>query len=614
MDKGFNVKFSYNPQNKNLPNLALGLDDFAGTGLFTKEYIVATQSFDRFKATLGMGWGKFVGDSRFSNPLASVDDDFRKREGNSSNYGYGGNLNYEKWFRGDATLFGGLEWFIPGSKGLKFKIEYDPMSYTNLSIGVLEPMIDFAIRNKSSDINIGLSYPLNEYFTFDVSFIKGNALNFSFTLGNIFNGKNLKKPIFKPNIKYINNIKNSKINFYEDLISNLNANKLLLQTANIQNNELQIAISTSDYRNSIRSASYAASIAQNIATFHNINLSRINISHINVGIELNNIIFYENHIDPSKKVPIEVVKHHTMLKSGQNKKYMDYEFTPKVNYPAIFSSTSPTIVSHIGSPEKFYFGGIAIQNINEIQFSRKFTMSNEVNYAVTNNFRDTISGPGSKMEHVRTDIVQYLKESNGLYITRAQFDYIWSPVQDLYARASFGLFESMYGGIGFEMLYKPFSSNFTVSVDSYYVQKRDFEQRLKFLDYKTTTGHLNFGYLFDKSGIEANLSFGRYLAKDVGYTLDLSRRTNSGFKAGFYFSQTDVSEELFGEGSFDKGFYFQVPLDLFSKGYSANYTNFKLSPLTRDGGAKLIDENSLKGLIYNSSYSEIARDWDGYLD
>ena len=33
---------------------------------------------------------------------------------------------------------------------------------------------------------------------------------------------------------------------------------------------------------------------------------------------------------------------------------------------------------------------------------------------------------------------------------------------------------------------------------------------------------------------------------------------------GFYFTRTNVSKELFGEGSFDKGFYFQIPLDLFS--------------------------------------------------
>ncbi|MFL2731113.1 MAG: YjbH domain-containing protein [Gammaproteobacteria bacterium] len=34
LDKGFNVKFIYRPNKNNIPNLAIGLDDFAGTGYF----------------------------------------------------------------------------------------------------------------------------------------------------------------------------------------------------------------------------------------------------------------------------------------------------------------------------------------------------------------------------------------------------------------------------------------------------------------------------------------------------------------------------------------------------------------------------------------------------
>ena len=51
-------------------------------------------------------------------------------------------------------------------------------------------------------------------------------------------------------------------------------------------------------------------------------------------------------------------------------------------------------------------------------------------------------------------------------------------------------------------------------------------------------------------------------------------------------------------------------MDLFSKNYSGNYSNFKLSPLTRDGGAKLEFDKDLKGLIYNSSLNELSRGWN----
>ena len=70
----------------------------------------------------------------------------------------------------------------------------------------------------------------------------------------------------------------------------------------------------------------------------------------------------------------------------------------------------------------------------------------------------------------------------------------------------------------------------------------------------------------------------------------------------------------FGEGSFNKGFYFQIPLDFFSKNYNTNYYNFEISPLTRDGGAKLRQGNKLEDIIHSSSYSEIYEHWKDFLN
>ena len=49
LDKGFNLKFSYKPDQEYLPRMAIGIDDLAGTGYFSREYIVSTYNFDHFK-------------------------------------------------------------------------------------------------------------------------------------------------------------------------------------------------------------------------------------------------------------------------------------------------------------------------------------------------------------------------------------------------------------------------------------------------------------------------------------------------------------------------------------------------------------------------------------
>ena len=611
LDKGFNVKFIYRPDSPYLPNIAVGLDDFAGTGYMTREYVVASKSYNSFNFTLGIGWGKFVGEDSFDNPLNQISDKFSKRPSFSDNYNLGGSPSYDQWFRGKSTFLGGVEYVFPNKKWLKLKLEYDPFDYLDFS-GFNRPDASFKLRKKESDINIGLDIQFNDAASGSIYFIKGNTVNIDFTYALTFNKKLSTKPKFAPNISN-DDISKSKNNFYEELLKNLNNNRLYLQTSTLkEDGKLNVSISTSEYRNAIRSSSYSAYVANEVAKNNEIDISSISISLINAGVALNNIKYTPSHLDKHSNTPIELVKKYTMLESGSSDTLKNDEFKPRVLFPVIFSSWSPNIESHVGNPEKFYFGSINLQYINEIQFNRNLLLTSKFVKRLYGNFTDTVSGPGSQMQHVRTDVVQYLKE-NSILIDRLQLDYIWSPHKEMYAKLSTGIFESMYAGIGGEFLYKPFKKNYYIGFEAFRVRQRAFNQRFSFKEYETETGHINLGYNFT-SGIEANLSFGKYLAKDKGYTFDLGRRISSGFKAGIYFTRTNVSAEVFGEGSFDKGFYFQIPMELFSTKYQGNYSNFKLSPLTRDGGAKLQYDKDLKGLIHNSSFYELNGQWSGFLN
>ena len=611
LDKGFNVKFSHSFKKSYLPSIALGLDDFAGTGYFSREYLVSTYNFEHFKFTSGIGWGKYTGESSFHNPLSFLGDNFKQRPLSSSNYKEGGTPTYDKWFRGDAAFFGGFEWFIPKARGLKFKLEYDPFNYLDFS-GSNRPDVQENLRVKDSNVNYGFSIPLNGFGNLDISYIKGNTINIGFSFGATFNKNLVKSSKIEPTIKK-NRKSGTRVSFYEDLLINMNSNSFFLQTASLDNKILEVAMAVPQHRNHIRSASYAGYIAKEVARNHDVELSKIKITHLNAGIELNSISLRAKHLNANNDYQIELIKHYSKLDSGNGDNYLKHEFKPELILPAVFSSTRPTIINHIGAPEQFYFGGLVLQNATEILFKRNLILTSELNITLADNFRETISGSNSLLPHVRTDILAYLIQGDRA-IGRMQLDYIWSPKKNIYAKLSGGLFEKMYGGIGGEILYKPFKQNIYVGFDAFLIKKRDFNQRLGFLDYSTVTSHLSLNYLFPKSGIEAKISFGRYLAKDLGYTLDLSRTTQDGFKAGIYFTRTNISAEQFGEGSFDKGFYFQIPFDLFSKKHSGKFTNFKLSPLTRDGGQKLTYSKDLIGLINNSTYYELNNNWNGFFN
>ena len=61
-DKGFNVKFRLKQEGV-LPAIAVGLNDFAGTGLYSSEYIVASQGINKLDFHYGLGWDRLGGDN-----------------------------------------------------------------------------------------------------------------------------------------------------------------------------------------------------------------------------------------------------------------------------------------------------------------------------------------------------------------------------------------------------------------------------------------------------------------------------------------------------------------------------------------------------------------------
>ncbi|MDG4869171.1 YjbH domain-containing protein, partial [Guyparkeria sp. 1SP6A2] len=104
--------------------------------------------------------------------------------------------------------------------------------------------------------------------------------------------------------------------------------------------------------------------------------------------------------------------------------------------------------------------------------------------------------------------------------------------------------------------------SWALGADINWVRQRAFDQQFDLRDYSTWTGHVS---AYWETGIEdvlAKLSVGRYLAKDVGTTLDLSRECASGVRGGAWGTWTDAGD-AFGEGSFDKGLYLTIPLDAF---------------------------------------------------
>jgi hypothetical protein len=214
--------------------------------------------------------------------------------------------------------------------------------------------------------------------------------------------------------------------------------------------------------------------------------------------------------------------------------------------------------------------------------------------------------------HVRTDIVKYLKATQHFSINRLQANIFNNLTPNIYTKFSFGLLETMFAGYGGEILYRPFYSNFAIGAEAWHVYKRDFDMRFDLNPdgYEVNTGHINLYYTEPRSKVTIALKGGKFLAQDSGINFDFSRRFETGLRIGAFFSLTDISEYEFGEGSFDKGFYFNVPIEIFSRSHTKQTQSFGLKPLPRDGAAFLIHSHNLWGVTDQAQHYNLDRDWD----
>ena len=616
-DKSFDTKFKLLSESRYLPAIAIGARDIGGTGIFSSEYIVGTKKIFNVDFTAGIGFGALSG-NRIKNPFQSLDDRFLKRtiEGE----GRGGEFNSGTLFSGPAGSFGGIEVFLPNLKGARLKIEYDGTDYSVEGFPFGRESFTFAfepVKQADSRINIGFLYPLSNNVHFKLSYIKGNTLSFGFSVQAPLAKKD---PLFKKNdpllpvqnaniIRKVNLKERSYV--YKSSLKYLNDRKFYLQAANIDNNKLEVVYAQSKYQSFPQSTGRVLTVLDSIAPDY---IEKFSVSNTNGSlgmhtVEVDRKIFAELKRDKLHKL----LANHTNIR-GYEHDLESYEFQPKSKFPVTLWKLAPAIRSQIGGPDGFYFGDLRLAFHSETLFSKRLSFLNSISYGLYNTFDDLQLASDSVLPHVRTDIVKYLKRSTQFSIQRSQVNLFLNPRENLYAKFSFGLMEEMFGGIGGEVLYRPFDNNFGIGAELWSVKQRKYDMLFGFGDYETVTGHLNFHYVEPRTQIKLSLKGGKFLAKDSGIDYDLSRRFKSGLQMGVFLSQTDISKQEYGEGSFKKGFYFHIPVQIFFDKFAKGTAGFGLMPTTRDGAIYLIHSHPLWGVTEQANRQSLARDWDDVYD
>ncbi|TOG08716.1 hypothetical protein CGJ08_23435 [Vibrio parahaemolyticus] len=599
-DKGIDFKFRLWEESEYMPEIALGVRDFAGTGLFDAEFIAATKRYSNsklgtFDFTLGMGWGYLGTRDTVTNPFCKASDKFCDRP--SEFLSTGGTTNFDRAFKGPAALFGGIE-YQTLHKPLRFKLEYDGNDYST-DYPVVQAGVDMTPH---TPWNFGVLYRLG-MADFRLSYERGDTLVAGLTLNTNFNDmpsfwRDTPTPEIEDNQpEELSDVDWARVTENLDKIAGYQNTRIY-----VDDNTVTVVGEQKKYRDRTEAHEKAAAVLHNempddIDTYAINERSRGLVGEQTIISKEKYRDFAQvNYINPK----IEDATSRTSAKPTGESVYdgferFDWGFAPK-------------LVQTLGNAEDFYLFSIGLSGNASYWLTDNLEIGGSLYWDWYNNYDkfNYVTPPdGTTVPRVRTMFRAYQNEHavtmSNLQLTWFQ-EYSHTMDQQFYA----GYLESMFAGIGTEFLYRPQGSNWAIGADVNVISQRDPQSYFGVYDEKWQnvpeygrpfqvidkgfTGFVS-GYYYPQwdflQDLMIQVDVGQFLAGDVGTQINVSKQFKSGVIAGAFASFTDLSAEEFGEGSFTKGFYLSIPFDIMTVKPSNNRANFSWQPLTRDGGQKL---------------------------
>jgi hypothetical protein len=572
-DKSIDVKLRFLDESHYLPALSVGMRDIGGTGLFSGEYVVANKRFGPVDVSAGLGWGYVGNRGNIANPLAQLDDRFRTRPGRETRTG--GEFNSNAYFRGPMALFGGISWQTPW-KPLVVKVEYDGNDYRH------EPQDNN--QPTRSAINVGAVYRASEVVDLSLALERGRAVMLGITLHTNLATHVEPEKIFDPPVptRRAANLAPERVD-WPVVAHELRENAGLDVTRIARHGDELIVTGQQDlYFYKAKGIGRAARILDNqlddSITWYTVQTDRHDMPIVSTSISrdaFDALVDHRIELDDFKRVTernAPMPRSEEVLFSNPPKRF-DGEFG--LGYGQM-----------VGGPDAFILYQVYGSYDADFRITQHTWWSGAVYANLANNYDKFKYDAPSKLPRVRTDLRRYMTSSR-ITMPMFQLTHAERLGTDLYGMVYGGMLESMYGGVGGEVMYRPTNSHVAIGVDANWVKQRDFDQDFGFRRYHVATGHVT-GY-FDTGfhDVTVSASAGRYLAGDWGVTLDLSRTFANGVRMGAWATKTNVSAKEYGEGSFDKGIYFQIPFDLMSQRSSPSRVGVTWQPLYRDGGARL---------------------------
>jgi hypothetical protein len=580
-DKSFDVKFRLWRESAYMPQIAVGIRDVAGTGLFSGEYVVGNKRFGPLDWSLGLGWGYVGARGDLRNPLSAFSSKFDSRQ---IDVGQGGEFSPKAYFHGPTALFGGVQYQTPWDR-LVVRVEREGNDYQH------EPaVLEFGPNNQPQRTpwNFGLTYRLSPTIHLTAGVERGNRLLAGISFSGNVAENHTPKLSDPPRVPY-------SVPVATEPQWNTTLAEIRRQTGwrahSIERMDSDLRITILDpeglywgYRLDRATAVLNRDAPASIERFVFLYRQR--------GLEIAEHVIDRSVWASEQTRPIPPHARVEAVSARPPQPAPNGTELASTKRPRLEHGLGPDLQYTLGGPDAFALYQLGIAERLRFWVTEDTWLRGKFRLGLTNNYdRYRTTGP-SDLPRVRTYLREYQTTSR-FTMNHLQLTHAGRITDNQYFSVYAGYFEEMFGGLGTEWLYRPFGRRAAIGVDVNYARQRDFEQDFSFMDYHVITGHATLYLDTGVHDVLATLSVGRYLAGDSGATVQLAKTFRSGVTMGAFATKTNVSAQQFGEGSFDKGVFLSIPFDsLFTRSTPGGaYLLWK--PLTRDGGAKLIRQDPL---------------------
>ena len=581
-DRSYALKVRVFNERQYLPELAVGIRDLLGTGVWSGEYLVASKRLYNFDATLGLGWGRFSERGGVSNPLRILSDRFLERPAGAVGGVVGGEVRTGSFFRGNMGVFGGLAYAFT-KLPLTAQIQYNSDAYRReVGLGSL---------SKSNPWSIGVNWDITPEIALGFSFQQQDYLGLTFR--SKINFKKTPKRKFDPFYSVADEKGREQAPawleldaWYDNLLFDAERSGLRIYQVSAPPGSKAVAFELANDRYLLT--------ADAVQQF--LKLSEVHLPHqfnqidvlLREGEFFAPTVSYIRKPQGQSKLQFELPNggfKGQELKVLPPRKLLRPSHKTDFGYPKLAVGADLAIRVQLMDPDEPAKHQLYVKATARLALSDVTNIWSAYSLNVSNDF-NTSRASDSVLPRVRSEISQYLTQGK-TGIDTLFFEHKRSTPEGFHYKAYGGLIEEMFGGFGAEVLYEPFGARWAVGATLNWVKQRGDQKNFSFLDYEGVTGHVSAFYASPWYNFDFGLHIGKYLAGDRGITYELRRTFDNGFSMGAFFTRTNVSALDFGEGSFDKGMFLTVPVSAFFSRNSRYRYSTVVRSIERDGGRRL---------------------------